>query len=241
MDPYAAVVPTLGDSSAHGLHTSTFMVTAHTTDVSVWLDSEPMSGYSIDNLHPEAPMSLEFVAGLGSVSLSWSGPVDNDFDYFNVYRKDIISDEPAMVFTTTDSFFVDQEHQDVGAYEYWVTAVDMSGLESEPSSIVSAVLSTDEKMGMPTEFALKQNYPNPFNPSTQIQYALPKESRVVISIYDLTGRKVRTLVNGIQSAGYRTVSWNATNEMGRPVSAGMYIYSIQAGDFIQNRKMVLMK
>jgi flagellar hook assembly protein FlgD len=96
-------------------------------------------------------------------------------------------------------------------------------------------------MGMPTEFALKQNYPNPFNPSTQIQYALPKESRVVISIYDLTGRKVRTLVNGTQSAGYRTVSWNATNEMGRPVSAGMYIYSIQAGDFIQNRKMVLMK
>ena len=241
MDPYAAVVPTLGDSSMHGMHMSTFMVTAHTEDVGFWLDSEPMSGYSIDNLHPEAPMSLAFSTNPGAVSLTWSGSVDDDFSYFNIYRQDILTNEPAMVFTTTDSFYVDQELSDVGAYEYWVTAVDISGLESDASSIVSAVLSAEENMGMPTEFALKQNYPNPFNPSTQIQYALPSESRVVISIYDLTGRKVRTLVNEVQSAGHRSVMWNATNEIGRPVSAGMYIYTIQAGDFIQNRKMVLMK
>ena len=146
-----------------------------------------------------------------------------------------------MVFTTTDSFYVDQAMEDIGAYEYWITAVDLSGLESESSGIVSAVLSSEDEVGMPTEFALKQNYPNPFNPSTQIQYALPSETRVVISIYDITGRKVRTLVNEVQSAGYRTVMWNATNDIGRAVSAGMYIYSIQAEDFIQNRKMVLMK
>jgi hypothetical protein len=241
MDPYAAVVPTLGDSSMHGMHMSTFMVTAHTNDVAFWLDSEPMSGYSVDNLHPEAPMSVSFSTNPGAVSLTWSGPVDEDFSYFNIYRQDILTNEPAMVFTTTDSFYVDQELSDVGAYEYWVTAVDISGLESEASGIVSAVLSSEDELGMPTEFALKQNYPNPFNPSTQIQYALPSESRVVISIYDLTGRKVSTLVNEVQSAGHRSVMWNATNEIGRQVSAGMYIYSIQAGDFIQNRKMVLMK
>ena len=241
MDPYAAVVPTLGDSSMHGMHMSTFMVTAHTEDVAFWLDSEPMSGYSIDNLHPEAPMSLTFSTNPGSVSLTWSSPVDEDFSYFNIYRQDILTNEPAMVFTTTDSFYVDQELDDVGACEYWVTAVDMSGLESDASSIVSAVLSSEEVMSMPTEFALKQNYPNPFNPSTQIQYALPSESMVVISIYDITGRKIRTLVNEVQGAGHRAVMWNATNEIGRPVSAGMYIYTIQAGDFIQNRKMVFMK
>ena len=241
MDPYAAVVPTLGDSSMHGMHMSTFMVTAHTEDVAFWLDSEPMSGYSIDNLHPEAPMSVSFSTNPGAVSLTWSGSVDEDFSYFNIYRQDILTNEPAMVFTTTDSFYVDQDLSDVGAYEYWVTAVDISGLESEASGIVSAVLSSEDELGMPTEFALKQNYPNPFNPSTQIQYSLPSESRVVISIYDLTGRKIRTLVNEVQSAGHRSVMWNATNEIGRQVSAGMYIYSIQAGDFIQNRKMVLMK
>ena len=186
-------------------------------------------------------MSLSFSTGPGLVSLSWSGPVDEDFSYFNIYRQDILTNEPAMVFTTTDSFYVDQAMEDIGAYEYWITAVDLSGLESESSGIVSAVLSSEDEVGMPTEFALKQNYPNPFNPSTQIQYALPSESRVVISIYDLTGRKVRTLVNEVQSAGHRSVMWNATNEIGRQVSGGMYIYSIQAGDFIQNRKMVLMK
>ena len=140
-----------------------------------------------------------------------------------------------------DSFYVDLDVTDAGAYEYWVTAVDLSGLESEASNSVSAVLSADENLGLPTVFALSQNYPNPFNPSTQIQYALPEETRVVISIYDLMGRKVRTLVNDVQNAGYRSVMWNATNDMGRLVSAGVYIYSIQAGDFVQNRKMVLMK
>ena len=241
MDPYAAVVPTLGDSSMHGMHTSTFMVTAHTTDVGSWFDSEPISGHSIDNLHPSAPMSLSFSSSQNEVSLSWSSSTDEDFSYFNIYRQDMLSVEPAMVFTSIDSFYLDQEVSESGSYEYWVTAVDLSGLESEASSFVSAVLSADEEMGMPVNFALKQNYPNPFNPSTQIQYALPSESKVLISIYDLTGRKVKTLVNEVQSAGHRSVMWNATNEIGRPVSAGMYIYSIQAGNFMQNRKMVLMK
>ena len=241
MDPYAAVVPTLGDSSVHGMHTSTFMVTAHTTDVASWYDSEPMSGHSIDNLHPGAPMSLSFSSSQSEVSLSWSASTDEDFSYFNIYRQDLLSMESAVVFTSIDSFYTDLEVSSVGSYEYWVTAVDISGLESEASSFVSAVLSADEEIGMPVNFALKQNYPNPFNPSTQIQYALPSESKVLISIYDLTGRKVKTLVNEVQSAGHRSVMWNATNEIGRPVSAGMYIYSIQAGNFIQNRKMVLMK
>jgi flagellar hook assembly protein FlgD len=102
-------------------------------------------------------------------------------------------------------------------------------------------LSAWDVNAVPTAYALEQNYPNPFNPSTQIRYALPEEARVTISVYDLMGRKVRTLVNGVQSAGYRSVVWNATNDMGRQVSAGVYIYSIQSGDFVQNRKLVLMK
>tara|TARA_B110000263_G_scaffold241983_1_gene246898 strand:- start:657 stop:2093 length:1437 start_codon:yes stop_codon:yes gene_type:complete len=240
-DPYAVVLPTLGDSSMNEMHESTFMVTAHTEDVDIWFDSQPASGYSIDNLHPGAPMSLMYTHSGGTISLNWSGPEDGDFSHHNIYRQDITSADPAIVFTTVDSFYVDQDVTDAGAYEYWITAVDLSGLESEPSNSVAAVLSADENLGLPTEFALRQNYPNPFNPSTQIQYALPEETRVTISIYDLMGRKVRTLVNDVQDAGYRSVMWNATNDMGRLVSAGVYIYSIQAGDFIQNRKMVLMK
>ena len=96
--------------------------------------------------------------------------------------------------------------------------------------------------GVPVEFALNQNYPNPFNPSTMIRYQLPEQTMVTIAIYDLMGRKVRTLIPGeTQLAGYRQVIWNATNDYGQPVSAGMYIYTIQAGEFRQTKKMVLMK
>jgi hypothetical protein len=96
--------------------------------------------------------------------------------------------------------------------------------------------------GVPLEFALKQNYPNPFNPSTLIRYQLPEQTNVTVSIYDIMGRKVRTLLSADnQLAGYRQVLWNATNDFGQPVSAGMYIYTIQAGTFRMTKKMVLMK
>ncbi len=96
--------------------------------------------------------------------------------------------------------------------------------------------------GVPEIFSLEQNFPNPFNPVTQIRYQLPEQSRVSISIYDIMGRAVRTLVSSdAQLAGYRQVVWDATNDLGEPVSAGMYLYVIQAGDFRDTRKMVLMK
>jgi len=96
--------------------------------------------------------------------------------------------------------------------------------------------------GVPDVYALKQNFPNPFNPVTQIRYQLPEVSLVTIQIYDIMGRVVRTLVNSeTQITGYRQVTWNALNDLGQPVSAGMYLYVIQAGDFRDTKKMVLIK
>ena len=94
---------------------------------------------------------------------------------------------------------------------------------------------------MPTEYALLHNYPNPFNPVTTLSYDLPEDALVNITIYDMMGRQVSTLVNSQQSAGYKSVQWNATNNAGQPVSAGLYLYTIQAGEFRQTRKMVLLK
>jgi len=102
------------------------------------------------------------------------------------------------------------------------------------------VLSTDE-LAIPEVFALHQNYPNPFNPSTRIKYDLPEAENVQIMVYDIMGRKVRTLINEYQDIGYRTILWDATDDYGRAVSAGMYVYMIQAGDFRQVKKMVLLK
>ncbi|GIQ98756.1 hypothetical protein CM15mP5_1910 [bacterium] len=102
------------------------------------------------------------------------------------------------------------------------------------------VLTVDESM-VPEVFALHQNYPNPFNPTTTINYDIPESQVVSIMIYDIMGREVRSLLNEFQEVGYRSVRWDATDNFGRGVSAGMYVYTIQAGDFRQVRKMVLLK
>ena len=104
----------------------------------------------------------------------------------------------------------------------------------------SDVLSLDGVM-LPLEFALGQNYPNPFNPTTKIQYALAKDEFVSVNIYDLMGRNIKSLINIGQTAGYYEINWNATNNNGEVVPAGMYFYMIQAGEFTSTKKMVLLK
>ena len=103
-------------------------------------------------------------------------------------------------------------------------------------------MSTDNNQSQfPARFSLSQNFPNPFNPTTEIKYELPAESLVNITIYDLMGRKINALVNQEQSAGSYSLQWDATNNVGEAVPAGMYIYTIQAGKFNSTKKMVLLK
>ena len=94
---------------------------------------------------------------------------------------------------------------------------------------------------LPKIFALHQNYPNPFNPVTTLRYDLPENAMINITIYDMLGKQVKTLVNQTQDAGYKSVIWDATNDYGKPVSAGIYLYQIQAGEYISTKKMVLLK
>ena len=94
---------------------------------------------------------------------------------------------------------------------------------------------------LPQGFALEQNFPNPFNPITTLKYELLKDTYVDIIIYDMLGNVVYNLVNTNQSSGYKSVQWNATNNQGEPVSAGVYLYKIQAGNFVDTKKMILLK
>tara|TARA_X000001036_G_scaffold74182_1_gene65690 strand:- start:59 stop:4225 length:4167 start_codon:yes stop_codon:yes gene_type:complete len=100
---------------------------------------------------------------------------------------------------------------------------------------------TNEEDLVPVIFSLYQNHPNPFNPVTTIRYDLPENSFVNITIYDMIGRIVRNLVSTQQDAGYKSIQWDATNNSGQPVSAGLYLYMIQAENFRQTKKMVLLK
>ena len=94
---------------------------------------------------------------------------------------------------------------------------------------------------LPITYNLYNAYPNPFNPLTTIRYDVPKDELVNITIYDIMGRIIKTMVNTEITAGYKSIIWNATNDRGSPVSAGIYLYMIQAGEFRQTKKMVLLK
>ena len=94
---------------------------------------------------------------------------------------------------------------------------------------------------IPEEFKLTQNYPNPFNPVTTIQYQLPQDVRVQLVIYNQLGQVVKTLVDEEQAAGYYRIQWDATNNVGMPVSSGMYIYRLQTGEFTDVKRMIFLK
>ena len=110
----------------------------------------------------------------------------------------------------------------------WVLYIDLSEL------------STDN-IHMPLEFTLHQNYPNPFNPITSIRYDLPNAGNVSLVIYDMMGHQIKQLISGTEDAGRKSVVWDSTNDYGKPVSAGVYMYRIQTGEYIQTKKMVLLK
>lgn len=96
--------------------------------------------------------------------------------------------------------------------------------------------SKEDEPGLPKEFSLEQNYPNPFNPSTNIEFALPEQAVVSLKVYNLLGREISTLVSGRMNAGHHKVEFNASG-----LSTGLYFYRIQAGSFMQTKKMMLIK
>ena len=102
-----------------------------------------------------------------------------------------------------------------------------------------SVLETIENI--PNAFALHENYPNPFNPTTTLRFDIPEVTNVTLTVFNLLGQKVITFDYKDISAGYHSVKWDATNDFGEPVGAGVYLYQLQAKDFIKTRKMVLLK
>ena len=127
---------------------------------------------------------------------------------------------------------------DEASHYWWRVDLDTSNCEY---LIDEQQLTLSENINIPKKFTVHQNYPNPFNPITSLSYDLPEDGLVNITIYDMMGRIVKTLVNSSQTAGYKAIQWNATNNRNEPVSAGLYIYTIQAGEYRQTNKMILLK
>ncbi len=133
--------------------------------------------------------------------------------------------------------FTDNTVQENQSYDYRLSDVDYDGNVAYHSLQLMGV----SVLNIPEQFVLYSNYPNPFNPVTTIRYDLPDDSYVTLTIHDMMGKQIRTLVDGPQVAGNGMIQWNATNDAGHPVSAGLYLFTIQAGEFRQTKKMVLIK
>ena len=111
-----------------------------------------------------------------------------------------------------------------------------------PAVVSTAIVSTDAEKLIPDVFALKQNYPNPFNPSTQISFDVPDGSEfVTLTIYNLLGQNMRTLVNKVLSPGQYTYEWDAIDATGFPAASGIYFYELRSESFIARKKMLLIR
>jgi hypothetical protein len=140
------------------------------------------------------------------------------------------------------SFFI---FRDFATFYYEITLPDdttegdcLGGKNFENNTDVADLTGTHD---LPDHYVLSQNYPNPFNPETQLEFFLPRDCYVELSIYDILGRKVTTLVNQDLSAGLKLISWDGRDENGREVASGIYFYMIKAGTFSDTKKLVLLK
>lgn len=236
-DPeYNFVAPTLEDE----LETC-FMISAHTANPLVFANSNVACGTSTDDLPPGVPSNFAASEikgeGVSAVELTWDANEDEDFRFYTMYKNG------AQVLQTIDLSYVDTDVNIGDEPTYGLTATDFATNESEAAQVTLMVTSVDDKPtnATPTEFALRQNYPNPFNPQTTIEYQLPENTHVTIAIYDMRGRKVRTLISSDMKAGYHKVIWNARDEAGSSVSSGVYFYKIKTNEFLATYKMILLK
>ena len=173
-----------------------------------------------------------------TVELEFSGNV-----YTELYEN--INDTTISIYSNSLDQLLSESSQSDAVITYLVEASDeeFTVASSDGGLFVlnRGLLNADNVQLYPETLALHQNYPNPFNPVTSIRYDLPQDELVNIKVYDMLGRIVRSLVNSQQAAGYHSVKWGATSDRNEPISAGLYIYTIQAGEFRHYRKMVLLK
>jgi hypothetical protein len=241
---YHMIAPTLADSTVDdGIHWSVFFIRAATSAPLVFFDSQPDSGYSLDNLAPQAPdgFTVAYNGPTGN-QLAWKPSVDEDFRYFNVYRgRDpaFVPSPETRVYQTIQIGWTDPAAEG-WRYHYKLTAVDFAGNESDPAAATGST--GIETTPLSSTFALHENVPNPFNPSTVIRYDVPAGGGyVTIGIFDVNGRLVRTLVADEQTPGTKTVVWFGDNNRGEDVATGVYLCRMTAHGFEQTRKITLLR
>ncbi len=223
---------------------------------------------TLDNVAPSNIMDLSALPGDngGEITITWTAPGDNGSQgtasyYLILYSNDTITSsnwEEADYCVSPPSPLPAGQSQShtlcdltpgteycvaVKAYDEALNGSNLSNVEFSVSQ-TGFILDTDDEDddgSLPEKFALSQNYPNPFNPNTVIEYSLPRTAHVKLEIYNVLGQLTATLLDSQMPAGKYAVDWNGLDNNGLAVATGLYMYRIQADDFSQSRKMVMVK
>lgn len=191
----------------------------------------------IDWAEPVELSSFVSVIMRNDVALNWTTSSEMNNARFEIERTSVIAgqDSPWRKVGTVNGFGTSTVPRSYsyydrglnsGTYSYRLKQIDLNGHFEYHN------LNNEVNIGTPTNFELSQNYPNPFNPSTQIDFQIPKDGNVNISLYDNSGKLVSTLTEGFKSAGYYSVIFNASN-----LSSGIYYYRLESQNFSQVKKM----
>ena len=162
--------------------------------------------------------------------------------YFSPY-PDLMGTGTIRMSSITDTYMLLMPQPD-GVYYWGVRAEDKQGYQTWCDNIYIIDIKTgvtSENGSIPVEYSLCQNFPNPFNPETTLRFQLPKAGRVKLTVFDIRGSIIRILSDGMIEAGHHELKWDGKDEHGSPAASGVYFVRMEAGDFIEHRKMILMR
>jgi hypothetical protein len=207
----------------------TYRISATTANIDLFYDSDPDSGYSVDNLPPSMPGSLTATWTAGSAQLHWQVNTEPDLEHYAVYRGDdpgFVPSATTLVGTPLTNAFDDASPHPTATYK--LAAVDKHGNPSPYASVnMSAVTGVGEGRAGTTWLA--RPWPNPAHGPFDLRFGLAREGRVTIVVMDAQGRRVRTLADGVRPAGDQSLRWDARDESGAAVGAGLYWLDFKAG------------
>lgn len=202
--------------------------------------SKPLAGmqislkYEADTMTPGAPATTERTAGM-----SVAHNVDEGRIIILLYDTSGKTVGPGSGPVLTLPFTLSQEAQGQGELIFEEVILADEQAQAVPAEVKSAPVTVGKML--PTTYALSQNYPNPFNPETAVEYQLPEESLVTLTVYNVLGQEIRQLVNEQKPGGFYRVVWDGKNELGENVASGIYFYSLKAGEFKSIKKMMMLK
>jgi hypothetical protein len=215
------------------------VTTGTSTEIAAFGQFENLTGFNVDAICQTVPVELNSFAATvqgNNITLSWSTATETNNSGFNVERRSNQSDWQAVGFvpgfgTSTEqhSYSFKDNQLNAGSYTYRLKQIDYDGTYQYSNEVEAEVVK-------PVGFSLAQNYPNPFNPSTTINFSIPVNEVVNLTVFNALGEQVTVLMNKELTAGQYTVNFNASG-----LASGVYILRMKAGNFVEMKKMNLLK